>query len=322
IAFLSHLRPNNKSKKPITKRRTSRGINVTKATPRVAMITASVATAANAPTIELRQLTVIPATRTSVNASTNSTDAARNAAITIAHCIYFFSFILLLVQGLFASSIKSIKLFLAEPDRRTNHVLIKMLHLRSSRNRQHRARAFEEPGERNLTGLGVVSPGDLVEGTPGASQFSSCQRGPGDKADTLAGAEIYHRLGLGNRHMFGLAHRQIIVILHSDNRYDLLGSCQLIDRDVRQSDMANLPFLPHLREFTYRVLKWNLGVRAMELIDVNAIEAQTPQAALQGLTKMLGASVLRPLIRASTQEAPFGRDDQVFRIGVERFGNQ
>src|SRR5947209_19608627 len=56
------------------------------------MITASVATAANAPTIELRQLTVIPATRTSVNASTNSTDAARNAAITIAHCIYFFSF--------------------------------------------------------------------------------------------------------------------------------------------------------------------------------------------------------------------------------------
>src|SRR3979411_116371 len=92
MAFLSHLRPNNKSKKPITKRRTSRGIKETKATPRVAIITASVATAANAPTIELRQLMVIPATRTSVNASTNSTDAARNAAITIAHCISFFSF--------------------------------------------------------------------------------------------------------------------------------------------------------------------------------------------------------------------------------------
>src|SRR3984893_14084412 len=66
------------------------GIKVTKATPRVAIITASVATAANAPTIELRQLMVIPATSTSVNASTNSTDAARNAAITIAHCISFF----------------------------------------------------------------------------------------------------------------------------------------------------------------------------------------------------------------------------------------
>src|SRR5713226_350128 len=92
MAFLSHLRPNNKSKKPITKRKTPMGIKVTKATPRVAIITASVATAANAPAIELRQLTVIPATSTSVNASTNSTDAARNAAITIAHCISFFSF--------------------------------------------------------------------------------------------------------------------------------------------------------------------------------------------------------------------------------------
>src|SRR6266567_7963433 len=91
MAFLSHLRPNNTSKKPITKRRTSRGTKVTKATPRVATITASVATAANVPTIALRQLTVIPATRTSVNASTNSTAAAINAAITIARCIYFFS---------------------------------------------------------------------------------------------------------------------------------------------------------------------------------------------------------------------------------------
>src|ERR1700736_3157940 len=101
MAFLSHLRPNNKSKKPITKRKTPMGIKVTKATPRVAIITASVATAANAPTIELRQLMVIPATRTSVNASTNSTDAARNAAITIAHCIYFFSFSYLLTHYFF-----------------------------------------------------------------------------------------------------------------------------------------------------------------------------------------------------------------------------
>src|SRR5207237_2387971 len=90
MAFLSHVRPNNKSKKPITKRKTSRGIKVTKATPRVATITASVATAANAPTIALRQLLVILDTRTRVNASTNSTAEARNAAMTIAHCISYF----------------------------------------------------------------------------------------------------------------------------------------------------------------------------------------------------------------------------------------
>ncbi len=110
-------------------------------------------------------------------------------------------------NGLFASSINGIELLLAEPDRRTNHVLIQMLHPGSSRDRQHGARAFEEPGERNLTGLGVVPLGNLVEGSPGASQFSKRQGGPGDKTDPLAGAQIDHRLGLGNRHVFGLAHR-------------------------------------------------------------------------------------------------------------------
>src|SRR5438309_4505552 len=99
MAFLSHLRPNNKSKKPITKRKTFRGIKVTKATPRVATITASVATAANAPTIALRQLLVIRATRTRVNASTNSTAAARNAAMTIAHCICYFSPVLCKIRA-------------------------------------------------------------------------------------------------------------------------------------------------------------------------------------------------------------------------------
>ena len=63
---------------------------MTKATPRVVTITASVATAANAPTIALRQLLVILATRTRVNASTNSTAEARKAAMTIAHCMCCF----------------------------------------------------------------------------------------------------------------------------------------------------------------------------------------------------------------------------------------
>src|SRR5713101_4154290 len=101
MAFLSHLRPNNKSKKPITKRKTSRGIKVTKATPRVATITDSVATAANAPNRALRQLLVILATRTRVNASTNSTAEARNAAMTIAHCICFSPVLCEIRAGLF-----------------------------------------------------------------------------------------------------------------------------------------------------------------------------------------------------------------------------
>src|SRR5579864_5891721 len=51
------------------------------------MMTASVAAAANAPANELRQFMVTPTTRTIVNASTNSTAEARNAAAMTAHCI-------------------------------------------------------------------------------------------------------------------------------------------------------------------------------------------------------------------------------------------
>src|SRR5947209_12458942 len=78
-------------------------------------------------------------------------------------------------KGLFASSIKSIELFLAEPGCRTNHVLVKMLHPGSSRNRQHGTRAFEEPGECNLTGLGVVSLCDPIQGATGERQFSKAR---------------------------------------------------------------------------------------------------------------------------------------------------
>ena len=57
----------------------------------------------------------------------------------------------------------------------------------------------------------------------------------------------------------------------------------------------------------------------MELINVNVIEAQTPQAALQRFSQMFGASVLWPLVGACTQKPPFGRDDQIFRRRVESF---
>src|SRR5207237_1426596 len=51
---------------------------------------ASTAAAPSAPRIALRQVVVMLATSTSVNASTNSTAEARKAAITIAHCIGVF----------------------------------------------------------------------------------------------------------------------------------------------------------------------------------------------------------------------------------------
>src|SRR5579883_1601274 len=87
MAFFSHLRPKRIRIIPTTRRSTSRGTNWTIATPKVAIIAASVAVAANAPASELRQFIVTPTTRTIVKASTNSTAEARNAAEATAHCM-------------------------------------------------------------------------------------------------------------------------------------------------------------------------------------------------------------------------------------------
>src|SRR5207249_11080738 len=83
MAFLSHFKPNRIKIIPTTRRKSLMGTHLTSATPRVAIITARVAAAAKAPSSELRQLIVMPTTSTIVNASTNSTAEARNAAVAI-----------------------------------------------------------------------------------------------------------------------------------------------------------------------------------------------------------------------------------------------
>src|SRR5215467_7667014 len=57
----------------------------------------------------------------------------------------------------------------------------------------------------------------------------------------------------------------------------------------------------------------------MELIDVDVIEAKAPQAPLECFSQMFWASICGPSIGSCTQEAAFGGDDEIFRIGVERF---
>src|SRR5258708_15429618 len=73
---------------------------------------------------------------------------------------------------------------------------------------------------------------------------------------------------------------------------------------------------------TYRVRDRDLGVRPVELIQRNLIEAQPAQAALTGRAQVLGAPVGLPAPRARSSVAALGSDDQVAGIGVQRLGDQ
>ena len=60
----------------------------------------------------------------------------------------------------------------------------------------------------------------------------------------------------------------------------------------------------------------------MQLINVDAIQAQSFQAALDRFTQMLRGCIVRPDARASANPASLGRDHQVLGIRRERFGDQ
>jgi hypothetical protein len=55
--------------------------------------------------------------------------------------------------------------------------------------------------------------------------------------------------------------------------------------------------------------------------DVDAIEAQTLQAAFERFGQMLGARVMRPLAGPWPLPSTLGRDDQSLRVRIERLGN-
>src|SRR5205807_4750695 len=60
----------------------------------------------------------------------------------------------------------------------------------------------------------------------------------------------------------------------------------------------------------------------MQLIDVDAVQAQSLEASLHRLAKVRGSGIVSPLIRAGTVPASLGGDYKAGRVGKQRFGNQ
>ena len=60
----------------------------------------------------------------------------------------------------------------------------------------------------------------------------------------------------------------------------------------------------------------------VELVDVDAVEAEALEAAFDGLLNVRGAGVVLPDAGAVARPADLGGDDEVFGVGVERFGDE
>src|ERR1700674_2564620 len=69
------------------------------------------------------------------------------------------------------------------------------------------------------------------------------------------------------------------------------------------------------------MLHGDLGVDPMQLIEIDPVEAQPPQAPFARRLQMFWLSVFNPLVRTRPLEATFRRDDDALRIGIQSLGN-
>src|SRR5882762_1128035 len=177
---------------------------------------------------------------------------------------------------------------------------------------QHHGRSPQEPSQRYLCGARMMCLCDSVQHFAG--NFACPQWKPGNKGNSIA-LTIIHQV-------IPFAVRKAVAVLHGDDRDYSACSLDVLLRDVGQRDQANLAFVSQLSQSFHRRLKRDHGVRNMQLINVDAVEAQSLEASLDRLAKVRGSSIVSPLIRAGAVPASLGGNYQASRVGKQRLGNQ
>ena len=152
-------------------------------------------------------------------------------------------------------------------------------------------------------GVAPVAGGDLVHDR---DVVESLDRRPREEGDLLLFAQVDDRL----RATIG----EVVAVLDRHDRRELLGTAELLLRDVGQPDVADLALILQLDEGADGIFEWHRRVGAMKLVERDLFQLQPPQAAFAGADEVLGPAVLRPLPGAWSLEPALGRDDHVVRI--------
>src|SRR5580692_8819662 len=84
----------------------------------------------------------------------------------------------------------------------------------------------------------------------------------------------------------------------------------------------NLSFFLQLSQSLDRRLERHDGIGRVQLINLDAIQAQPLETAFNRVAKMRGTCVVRPLIRSRTIPSALGGDNKILRIRKERLGDQ
>ena len=99
-----------------------------------------------------------------------------------------------------------------------------------------------------------------------------------------------------------------IAVLHSNDGHNRASVLNLSNCDFGKANVSDLPFGLQVLKRAELILSRYFVIDAVQLEQVDAVEAQAPQAAFARRAQMLWPAVLDPLIRSGTIETSFGCD--------------
>ena len=113
-----------------------------------------------------------------------------------------------------------------------------------------------------------------------------------------------------------------VAVLDRDDRHDLPRPIELPLADVREPDVPHLPLGTQLRQRAHGLLERHVRVYAVELVDVDPVEAEATQATLARPAQMLRPTIRMPAAVTRPGQPALRRDHHALGIGMQRLGDQ
>ncbi len=139
------------------------------------------------------------------------------------------------------------------------------------------------------------------DGCAGFERFGS-QRAPRKIGDVFGGAVIDN----GVVRTF----KEVVAILDAGNGNDIGGNSNVFQCDVGKTDMPDLAFISELGQGSDTVCEWHVRIRAVQLVEIDPIHAETAQAGFTKLSQAFRFSIWKDAVRSGFFDTALGCDDE------------
>ena len=113
-----------------------------------------------------------------------------------------------------------------------------------------------------------------------------------------------------------------VAVLDRDNRNDFARTLDVLERNVRETDMPNFPLLLQAGERSIDASKETAGSGIWSWYKSMRSRRNRFRLPATASSRWLGTRIMHPLRRADARPAAFGGNHQALRIGMEGFGDQ